>query len=56
MKTIVIYPTDDQWLLIRRAAEVTGETPYDFVVRTAVEEADGVAHMHAESGEGFSES
>ena len=55
MKTVILYPTDNEHLLIQRAAEVTGESIYDFIVRTALEEADGVAHMHAESGEGFTD-
>ena len=50
---ITIQLTREERLLIDRAAEVTGESVWGFVKRTAIEEADGIAHQHAESGEGF---
>ena len=53
MSGIEYLLTQDEWLLIKRASEVTGESMQDFAKRCAIEEADGVAHMHVESGEGF---
>ncbi len=43
--------TDNEFLLLKRASEVTRETIGEFVKRAAIEEADGLAHMHSESGE-----
>ena len=40
--------TDDQFRLLQLASEVTGEKVSEFIIRAAIEEADGVAHMNAE--------
>ena len=53
MRAIVIHVTNDEVLLISRAAEVAGATVKQFILSAAIEEADGLAHMHTEGAEGF---
>ena len=45
--------SDEQERLLRLASSVTGESVQDFIVRSAIEEADCFAHMSSESWDQF---
>ena len=47
--------TEQEHLLIRRAAEVMEIPMLKFVKRAAIEYADELAHRHVDGGEGFSD-
>lgn len=51
MPTIALVLTSAELRHLRLAAEVTGETIAAFVRRAAIEEADGVAHLHCEASD-----